>query len=104
MRFIPSVIFAALLTVSLAGVTSAEPPNVSGAVTPDDFARHVGGRLDEEFERAAGLVGAQSLGILSGPSSMDCRYLRVSEGRIDTCVVTAEGIPAIVLPGALAQN
>jgi hypothetical protein len=104
MRFTPSILLGAAMILPLVGAASAESPQLPSAIEASEFARHVGVRLDDEFERSVGRVGDLSLSALAGPSSMQCRYMRVQEGRLDTCVVTVPGIPAVAPPAALAQN
>jgi hypothetical protein len=104
MRSLPAILLGAALTLTTAGLASAETPTSPSSIEPVDFAQYVGGRLDDKLERSVGLVSDQSLGGLGGPSSMECRYMRVIEGRLDTCVVTAVGMPAPAPPAALAHN
>jgi hypothetical protein len=104
MRSIPAILAGAVITLATASLANAETPETPSSLGPVDFAQHAGVRLDDEFERSVGFVSDLSLGGLGGPSSMQCRYMRVVEGRLDTCIVTAVGMPSPASPASLAQN
>jgi len=114
MRLITRIITGTLITFTCTGLASAETTTTQLSIPPgefayatemrldSEFAHATEMRLDDEFEKTVTRASEIVLSGLAGPSSMNCGHA-VTITELETCVVTAEGMPRATAPAALAQ-
>ena len=105
MRLISRIILGTLITFTCTSLASAETTTTQPSIERGEFAHATEMRLDDEFEKTVSRASEVVLSGLSGPSSMNCSHA-VTMTELETCVVTAEGMPRLAAPApaALAQH
>jgi hypothetical protein len=103
MRLISRIIVGTLIAFTWTSLASAETTTTQSSIEPGEFAHATEMRLDDEFEKTVSRASEVVLSGLSGPSSMNCSHA-VTMTELETCVVTAEGMPRLAAPAALAQH
>ena len=99
------IILGTLITFTCTSLASAETTTTQPSMGRGEFAHATEMRLDDEFEKTVSRASEVVLSGLSGPSSMNCSHA-VTMTELETCVVTAEGMPRLAAPApaALAQH
>ena len=98
-----SIVLIALFALGGGSLASAEEPSPNSTLDPTALARLSEVSLDTAFEDATSPKSDPRIGVLCGPTTMDCHNDKKDVEALETCVVTVDGMLA-AMPAALANH